>query len=57
MIDVTLERHDDVTRVRLSHWRSRAAGYEVSVYLYRGALVDSTGRACAFAQTQMIVLP
>jgi hypothetical protein len=26
-------------------------------YQIRGALVDSTGRACAFAQTQAIVLP
>jgi hypothetical protein len=26
-------------------------------YQIRGALVDSTGRACAFTQTQVIVLP
>jgi len=53
MIDVTLERHDDVTRVRLSHWRSRAAGYEVSVYLHRGALVDSGFPAAAKAVTRL----
>ena len=41
------ESHDGVTRVRLSHWRSRAAGYEVSVYLHRGALVDSGFPAAA----------
>ena len=26
-------------------------------YQIRGAIVDNTGRACAFAQTQVIVLP
>ncbi len=41
------ESHDGVTRVRLSHWRSRAAGYEVSVYLHRGALIDSGFPAAA----------
>jgi len=47
MIRVTLERHDDVARVRLSHWRSRLAGYEVSVYLHRGAMIDSGFPAAA----------
>lgn len=41
MTRVALEPHDDVTRVRLSSWRSRAAGYEVSVYLTRGMMIDS----------------
>jgi glyoxylase-like metal-dependent hydrolase (beta-lactamase superfamily II) len=36
-----LEPHGDVLRVRLSHWRSRAVGYEVSAYLYRDTLIDT----------------
>lgn len=47
MITLSLERHDDVTRVRLSHWRSRVAGYEVSAYLCRGVLIDSGFPAAA----------
>lgn len=53
MIDVTLERHDDVTRIRLSHWRSRLAGYEVSAYLYRGALIDSGFPAAALSISKL----
>lgn len=53
MADLELERHDDVTRVRLSHWRSRAAGYEVSVYLHRGVLIDSGFPAAAPAVTEL----
>ena len=49
MINVCVESHDDVTRVRLSHWRSRAAGYEVSVYLHRGAMIDTGFPAAAGA--------
>jgi len=52
MVDLALERHDDVTRVRLSHWRSRAAGYEVSAYLHRGVLIDSGFPAAASAVTR-----
>ncbi len=33
--------HDDVTALRLSWWRSRAAGYAVHVYVVRGVLVDT----------------
>lgn len=40
-MSVALEPHGDVLRVRLSHWRSRAFGYEVSAYIYRGTLVDT----------------
>ena len=47
MTALTFESHDDVTRVRLSHWRSRVAGYEVSVYLQRGVLIDSGFPAAA----------
>ena len=53
MIALTLEAHDEVTRVRLSHWRSRLAGYEVSAYLYRGALIDSGFPAAARAITAL----
>lgn len=53
MIGVAIESHEDVTRVRLSHWRSRAAGYEVSVYLHRGVLIDSGFPAAAGAVTRL----
>ncbi len=36
-----IERHDDVTQIRMSSWRGRLAGYDVSVYLVRGVLVDT----------------
>ena len=39
MIEVT--RLGDVTRVRMWTWRTLAAGYDVSAYLYRGVLVDT----------------
>jgi glyoxylase-like metal-dependent hydrolase (beta-lactamase superfamily II) len=38
---LTLERHGDVTRVRMSSWRGRLVGYDVSAYLVRGVLVDT----------------
>jgi len=47
MIRATVEPHGDVTRVRLSHWRSRAVGYEVSVYVTRGVMIDSGFPAAA----------
>jgi glyoxylase-like metal-dependent hydrolase (beta-lactamase superfamily II) len=47
MTQLTLEPHGDVTRVRLSHWRSRAVGYEVSSYLTRGVMIDSGFPAAA----------
>ena len=53
MIAISLEQHDDVTRVRLSHWRSRVAGYEVSAYLCRGVLIDSGFPAAASAVTRL----
>jgi glyoxylase-like metal-dependent hydrolase (beta-lactamase superfamily II) len=37
---IRLERYDDVTRLRMSTWRSRSIGYEVSAYLAHGVLVD-----------------
>jgi glyoxylase-like metal-dependent hydrolase (beta-lactamase superfamily II) len=40
-MSVTLEPHGDILRVRLSHWRSRAVGYEVSAYIYRDTLIDT----------------
>ena len=39
---ITLERTEpDVIRVRMSSWRGRRAGYDVSAYLMRGVLVDT----------------
>ena len=38
---ITIERHGDVTRLHLTHWRSRAVGYSVSAFLVRGVLVDT----------------
>ena len=35
------EPHGDVLRLRLSHWRSRAVGYEVSAYICRDTLIDT----------------
>ncbi len=37
---IRLEQHGDVTRLRMSTWRSRAIHYEVSAYLTHGILVD-----------------
>ena len=47
MATVRPEPHGDVTRLRLSHWRSRLVGYEVSAYLYRGTLIDTGFPAAA----------
>jgi endoribonuclease LACTB2 len=38
---IRTEQDGDVTRVELSHRRSRLIGFSVSVYLVRGALIDS----------------
>ena len=38
---IRIERHGDVTRLELTHLRSRLIGMSVSVYLVRGMLVDS----------------
>ena len=54
IVATSVEPHDDVTRVRLSHWRSRAAGYEVSVYVHRGALIDSGFPAAAPAIVRLV---
>ncbi len=37
---IRVERYGDVTRLRMSTWRSRSIGYEVSAYLTRGVLID-----------------
>ena len=39
MIEIT--QHGDVTRLRMSTWRSRAVGYDVSAYVVRGMLIDT----------------
>jgi glyoxylase-like metal-dependent hydrolase (beta-lactamase superfamily II) len=38
---IRIERHGDVTRLELSHARSRIVGLTVSAYLIRGTIVDS----------------
>jgi ribonuclease/clavin/mitogillin len=38
---LTLERHGDVTRVRMTSWRGQLVGYDVSAYLIRDVLVDT----------------
>lgn len=38
---LSIERHGDVTRVRMTTWRGRLVGYDVSAYLVRDALVDT----------------
>ena len=38
---LNIERHGDVTRVRMTSWRGRLVGYDVSAYLVRGILVDT----------------
>jgi glyoxylase-like metal-dependent hydrolase (beta-lactamase superfamily II) len=52
MID--LERFDDVTRVRLASWGSRAAGLDVSAYIVRGVLVDSGYPRAATAMASVL---
>ena len=36
-----MEEYGDVVRLRMSNWRSRLIGYEVSTYVTRNAMVDS----------------
>jgi ribonuclease/clavin/mitogillin len=36
-----IERYGDVTRVHMTSWRGRLAGYDVSAYLTRDVLVDT----------------
>lgn len=38
---LSMERHGDVTRVRMTTWRGRLVGYDVSAYVVRGVLVDT----------------
>lgn len=38
---IEVERHGDVVRLHMSHWRSRVSGYSVSAYLVRGVLIDT----------------
>jgi glyoxylase-like metal-dependent hydrolase (beta-lactamase superfamily II) len=52
MIEVT--RHGDVTRLRMSSWRSRLVGYDVSAYLVRGVLVD-TGCPAVGAELERVL--
>lgn len=38
---LTLHEHDDVTRIQMSSWASRLAGFDVSAFLVRGVLIDT----------------
>lgn len=38
---LSIERHGDVTRVRMTSWRGRLVGYDVSAYLVRDVLIDT----------------
>jgi glyoxylase-like metal-dependent hydrolase (beta-lactamase superfamily II) len=38
---LTTEQHDDVMRLRMTSWRGRLVGYDVSAYLVRGLLIDT----------------
>lgn len=38
---IEIERHGDVTQLRMRSWRTRLAGYSVSAYLVRNVLVDT----------------
>ncbi|HEX8725770.1 MAG TPA: MBL fold metallo-hydrolase [Gemmatimonadaceae bacterium] len=49
---IRLERHGDVTRLRMSTWRSRSIGYEVSAYFAHGTLVD-----CGFPAVARALAP
>ena len=49
MLPLLFETYGDVTRLRLSQWRSRVVGYEVSVYFHRRALIDTGFPAAAQA--------
>jgi glyoxylase-like metal-dependent hydrolase (beta-lactamase superfamily II) len=40
-VTLTIERYDDVTRLRMSSVASRAFGLDVSAYLIRGVLIDT----------------
>jgi glyoxylase-like metal-dependent hydrolase (beta-lactamase superfamily II) len=53
---IRLEHYGDVTRLRMSTWRTRSIGYEVSAYVTRRILIDSgfpdVGRDLASALDQ-----
>lgn len=38
---LALETHGEVTRITMTTWRSRLAGYSVSAYLVRGVMIDT----------------
>lgn len=54
---IRLERYGDVARLRMSTWRSRSIGYEVSAYVTRRILIDCgfphVARALARALDQL----
>ena len=38
---IRLSTQDEITRIHLTHWRSRLVGYSVSAWLVRGVLIDT----------------
>src|SRR5688500_15613957 len=38
---LSMDRYGDVTRVRMTTWRGRLVGYDVSAYVVRNVLVDT----------------
>ena len=38
---ISLTTQDGITRIHLTHWRSRLVGYSVSAWLVRGVLIDT----------------
>jgi glyoxylase-like metal-dependent hydrolase (beta-lactamase superfamily II) len=49
---IAITRHDGVTRLHCSTWRSRVSRYDVSAYLVDGVLVDT-----AFARVTRALMP
>lgn len=47
-------RHDEVSELRFSTWRSRSVGFRVSAFVVRGVLVDTGFPDCAGALAQFI---
>lgn len=47
-------RHDGVTELRCSTWRSRSVGFRVSAFLVRGVLVDTGFPDCAGALARYV---
>jgi glyoxylase-like metal-dependent hydrolase (beta-lactamase superfamily II) len=51
---LSVDRHNDVTELRFTTWRSRSVGFQVSAFLVRGVLVDTGFPDCAGALARFI---